>query len=226
MLIVEDKPKSVAAEAYRSLRTSIVFSSFDGDMRKIMVTSAFPGDGKTTTLCNLAVAFAQSGENVIVVDGDMRKPRVHKQFNVSNIFGLSDVLVGEVPLEDAVKVYSDNIHVLNCGTIPPNPAEMVSSRAMEDLLEELCMRYKYVLIDSPPVLPVADATVLSTLVDGTILVAASGESDRKGVKKAFETIQGVKGKVIGTVVTKHKASKVGYNQYYAYYGECDAETTT
>lgn len=219
MLIIEEKPKSISAEAYRTLRTNITFSSLDYRVKSIMVTSAYPSDGKTTVLSNLAVAFAQSGKRVIVIDADMRKPRVHRVFKVSSVQGLSEVLIGDISIRDAIKVYNDNIHILNCGRIPPNPTEMLASNSMERLIDELSMRYDYVLVDSPPVLPVADAQILTTLVDGTILVAASGKSEKKGVQKAYNAIKAVKGRIIGSVVTKVKRDKKNYDSYCVYYSE-------
>ncbi|MCM1990495.1 CpsD/CapB family tyrosine-protein kinase [Oceanirhabdus seepicola] len=219
MLIVENNPKSVGAEAYRTLRTNIQFSSLDNDIKSILVTSAYPGDGKTTTLSNLAIAFAQTGKKVIVIDGDLRKPRIHRSFEVSNINGVSDVLVGKIDIGDAIKEYNENLHIITCGTVPPNPAEMAGSKAMEKLIEELSLRYDYVLIDSPPILPVTDAQVLSTLVDGTILVAASSQSEKQGIKKAYESLVKVNGNLIGTVMTKVKNKSKKHYGYYAYYGE-------
>ena len=226
MLIVESNPKSVGAEAYRTLRTNIQFSSLDNDIKSILVTSAYPGDGKTTTLSNLAIAFAQAGNKVIVIDGDMRKPRIHRAFEVSNINGVSDVLVGKIALGDAIKEYNQNLHIMTCGTVPPNPAEMVASKAMMKLVEELSLRYDYVLIDSPPILPVTDAQVISTFVDGTILVAASSESDKQGIKKAYESLMKVNGNLIGTVMTKVKNNSKKDYRYYAYYGEEEHRTSS
>ncbi len=224
MLIVENNPKSVGAEAYRTLRTNIQFSSLDKEIKSILVTSAYPGDGKTTTLSNLAIAFAQSGNKVIVIDGDLRKPRIHRSFEVSNINGVSDILVGKIALGEAIKEYNENLHIITCGTVPPNPAEMVASKAMQKLVEELCLRYDYVLIDSPPILPVTDAQIISTFVDGTILVAASGESEKQGIMKAHESLVKVNGNLIGTVMTKVKNKSKKHYGYYAYYGE-EEQTT-
>ncbi|WBW98941.1 CpsD/CapB family tyrosine-protein kinase [Oceanirhabdus sp. W0125-5] len=219
MLIVENNPKSIGAEAYRTLRTNIQFSSLDKEIKSILVTSAYPGEGKTTTISNLALAFAQADNKVIVVDGDLRKPTVHRAFEVTNINGVSDVLIGKVSIGEAIKEYSENLHVMTCGTVPPNPAEMVASQAMKKLVEELSLRYDYILIDSPPILPVTDAQVISTFVDGTILVAASSESEKQGIKKAHEQLMKVNGNIIGAVITKvKKKSGKAYSGYQIYYG--------
>lgn len=224
MLIVENNPKSVGAESYRTLRTNIQFSSLDKDIKTILVTSAYPGEGKTTTISNLAVAFAQAENKVIVIDGDLRKPTVHRSFEVSNINGVSDVLIGRIPIGEAIKAYSENLHIMTCGTVPPNPAEMVASKAMQKLVEELSLRYDYVLIDSPPILPVTDAQVISTFVDGTILVAACSESEKQGIKKAHEQLMKVKGNILGAVITKvKKKSGKAYSGYYTYYGSENEE---
>ena len=137
MFIVEKEPKSIAAESYRTLRTNIQYSSFDKEYRAIVITSSDPGEGKTTTSGNLALCLAQGDKKVILVDCDLRKPSIHKKFKISNIVGLSDVIVGKEALENAVHRYNKNMTVLTSGKIPPNPSEMLSSKTMLKLIEHL-----------------------------------------------------------------------------------------
>ena len=146
MLILENNPKSVAAESYRTLRTNIQYSSFDNPVKSIVITSSEPGEGKSTTSANLALSFAQDGKKVILIDCDLRKPVVHKEFQISNSRGLSEFLIGNVEFSKVVYKHESGLHVLPSGLVPPNPAEMLSSRAMEHLLTQLEEKYDYVII--------------------------------------------------------------------------------
>ena len=137
MLVVEDKPRSIEAESYRTLRTNIQYSSIDKNIKSIVVTSACPKEGKSTVSGNLALSFAQNGKKVIIVDCDLRKPSIHRKFNISNLCGLSEVMIGKEPLDNAIQKYKSNLHILTSGKIPPNPSEMISSTAMSNLLKEL-----------------------------------------------------------------------------------------
>ena len=221
MLIVEKEPKSIASEAYRTLRTNIQYSSFDSDIRTILVTSSGPSEGKSTTAGNLAISMAQADKKVLIIDCDLRKPTVHKKFNVSNEKGLSNYLIGEVTLEEAIVKYSDRINLLTSGTIPPNPAEMLSSKKMKEFLQEMKNEFDVIIIDSPPVLAVTDAQVLSTIVEGVILVAASGHTEKEATIRAKELLIKVKANILGVVLTKvpmNTGKGYGYSYYY-YYGE-------
>ena len=137
MFIVEMKPNSIAAEAYRTSRTNIQYSSFDKEIKTMVITSSEPGEGKSTTAGNMALSFAQSEKNVILIDCDLRKPSLHRKFKITNLVGLSDVLIGKEKMNDAVTEYSENLHILTSGKLPPNPSEMLGSKAMGRLLEEL-----------------------------------------------------------------------------------------
>ena len=137
MFIVEKEPKSIAAESYRTLRTNIQYSSFDKEYKVIVITSSEPGEGKSTTAGNLALCMAQGDKKVILIDCDLRKPSLHKKFKVSNLVGLSDVIIGKEELSAAIHRYNNNLVLLTSGKIPPNPSEMLSSKVMENLLEEL-----------------------------------------------------------------------------------------
>ena len=185
MFILEKDPKSIAAESYRTLRTNIQYSSFDKEYRTIMVTSSEPGEGKSTIAGNLAVSFAQDGKRVLLIDCDLRKPSLHKKFKISNLIGLSDVLIGKEDLKTALHRYNENLVVLTSGKIPPNPSEMLSSKTMSMLLEELKGVFDCVILDTPPVQAVTDSQILSTKADGTILVIRAERTKRDSVKNAL-----------------------------------------
>src|SRR5471030_437302 len=214
MFIVEDKPRSVEAEAYRTLRTNIQYSSIDKEIKSIVVTSACPMEGKSTVSGNLALAFAQNGKKVIIVDCDLRKPSIHRKFNISNLCGLSEVMIGKETLDNAIQKYKSNLHILPSGKIPPNPAEMINSTTMSNLLEELKVEYDIVIIDSSPLEAVTDSQILSTKVDGTILVLKAGVSKIESVKEAKNLLNKVGANIIGLVINQISKSKKNYDYYY------------
>ena len=214
MFIVEDKPRSVEAESYRKLRTNIQYSSIDKEIKSIVVTSACPMEGKSTVSGNLALSFAQNGKKVIIVDCDLRKPSIHRKFNISNLCGLSEVMIGKEPLDNAIQKYKFNLHILPSGKIPPNPAEMINSTTMSNLLEELKEEYDIVIIDSSPLEAVTDGQILSTKVDGTILVLKAGKSKIESVKEAKNLLNKVGANIIGLVINEVSNSKKKYDYYY------------
>lgn len=226
MLIVEREPKSIAAEAYRTLRTNIQYSSFDKELKTIIVTSSEPSEGKTVTSGNLALAMAQSDKKVLLIDCDLRRPNIHKKFNISNEIGLSNYLVGEASLEKVLIKYNENLFLIPAGTIPPNPAEMLASKKMKSFLDALEEKFDCILIDTPPVIAVTDAQILSTIVDGVLLVVASGQAGKQSAIKAKELLLKVKANILGTVLTKvplNKGKEYGYSYYY-YYGNGEENT--
>lgn len=212
-------PKSPVSEAYRTLRTNLQFSNVDGDLKTISITSAGPAEGKTTTLCNVAETFAQSGKRTLVIDADLRKPRVHKAFKLSNAVGLTNVLTGQEKLEDVLQITGSNIKVLTSGPIPPNPSELMESHAMKQLLETLSQLFDVILIDTPPVGVVTDGAIMAGMVDGTILAVASHKTQIDGAKRAKELLEQVNARILGVVMTMMPISKKGYYgyQYYDYY---------
>lgn len=219
MLIVQKQPKSIEAEAYRTLRTNIQYSSFDEDIKTIVITSSGPGEGKSTTASNLAVSMSQYDKKVLLIDCDLRKPTIHKKFNISNTNGLSNFLVGEVGFDEAAFTYNDNLTILSSGNIPPNPSEMIASKKMKTFIEVLKQRFDFIIIDAPPVIAVTDAQILSTITDGVILVTAYGQAEKEAVKKAKELLDKVKANIIGAVMTKVEMNRgKGYGYYY-YYGD-------
>lgn len=220
-LIVENNPKSPIAEAYRTLRTNIQFTSFDDKLKVILVTSSGPSEGKTTTAGNLALSFSQTGKKVLVIDCDLRKPSVHKKFQISNTAGLSNILVGENEFADTVNKYSDNLWIIPSGTIPPNPSEMLMSKKFKNFIDEMREKFDYIIIDTPPVIAVTDAQILSTEADGCILVVSSGEAQREAVQKSRELLENVNAKILGVVLNKMDLKSRGSYGYYYYYGEED-----
>ena len=216
MLVVEKKPKSVASESYRTLRTNIQYSSFDKDYQVIMITSSEPGEGKSTTSANLALSLAQDEKKVILIDCDLRKPSLHKRFKLSNITGLSDVIIGKEDIIKAVHRYNKNLAVLTSGKIPPNPSEMLSSKAMTNLIETLRETFDYIILDTPPVQAVTDSQILSTKADGTILVVRAERTKKEAVKNAVNLLKKVNANIIGTVLNGLSSDR---NKYYYYYGE-------
>ena len=216
MFIVEKQPKSIAAESYRTLRTNIQYSSFDKEYKVIMVTSSEPGEGKSTTAGNLALCLAQGDKKVILVDCDLRKPSLHKKFKVSNKIGLSDVIIGKEELVTAFHRYNKNLVILTSGKIPPNPSEMLSSKTMTVLLEELKNNFDYIILDTPPVQAVTDSQILSTKSDGTIIVVKAERTKKDSVENSINLLKKVNANIIGTVLNGVDNSR---NKYYYYYGE-------
>ena len=221
MFIVEKKPKSIAAEAYRSLRTNIQYSSFDKKYQTLVVTSANPGEGKTTVAGNLALVLAQGESKVLLVDCDMRRPSVHKKFRISDTYGISDLVVGNKKMESVAHKYNDNLTIVPSGKIPPNPAEMLGSKAMTAFLEEMKKHFDYIVLDTPPLQAVADAQILSTKVDGSLIVVRAGVTKKDAVHDAVSIINKVNGNIIGTVLNAADNSK---DKYYYYYGDEDSRT--
>lgn len=215
MFVMEKAPKSIDAEAYRSLRSNIEYSSFDDEYRVIVVTSSVQGEGKSTTSGNLAIALAQSGNSVLLVDCDMRKPSIHKKFKISNAAGTAELLLRKKLFEEVANKYNENLTIITAGKIPPNPSEMLASRAMTAFIEEMKKEFKYIILDTPPLQAVTDAQVLSTKADGVLLIVRAGSTKREMVFNSVDLIKKVQGKVIGTVLNGVENKK---NNYY-YYGE-------
>ncbi|MBU8906563.1 CpsD/CapB family tyrosine-protein kinase [Desertibacillus haloalkaliphilus] len=215
-LVTYNDSKSPIAEQYRTIRTNIQYASVDREIRTIMVTSAGPGEGKSTTVANLAVVMAQQGKKVLLVDSDLRKPTVHYTFRKSNDQGLTNVLTHQARL-DAVISPSDvlGLDILTSGPVPPNPAELLSAKSMESFISDALADYDIVLFDSPPVLAVTDAQILSNLCDGVVLVLSSGKTEQDGAKKAKELLDNANAKILGAVLN---AKELKQSQYYYYYG--------
>ncbi len=217
-LVVHMDPKSPAAECLRALRTNLLFMSPDKPLRTILVTSSSPQEGKTTTAAALAEVMADSGNRVLIVDADMRRPRMHRIFNVPNGAGLSSLILGQGTLDDVVKsTMVAGLSVLPCGPVPPNPAELLHTVAFAGLLEQLENRFDRIIIDSPPVAVVADAVVISTRVAGTLMILKAGVTSRDVAKRAVRALTDVNARILGAVLNDLDLSNQKYGQYYYYY---------
>jgi len=208
---------SAAAEAYRMLRTSILLSTPGRPPKTMMVTSSQPGDGKTTTAFNIALALTQLKAEVVIVDCDMRKPRIHKLLQLTKSEGLSSLLANGGDLNKFIsRTPVPHLSVLPCGYVPPNPSELISSESMKELLRSLAERFDYVIVDSPPLFSVSDPIILSTLVDGVILVIKSGQSKSELVRRACQDLSAVGAKVLGVTLNNLNIRKDGYDYYNSY----------
>lgn len=221
-LIVKRKPKSPVSEAYRAIRTNIQFANVDGNLKTILVTSSTPGEGKTTTLSNIALTMADAGHKILIIDCDMRKPRVHRVFGLSNAYGLSDELLSKDWNDEAIyaAVYP-NLDVLTSGKIPGNPSELLMSHSFMEYLDFLKPKYDYILIDTPPVIPVTDACVLSKITDGVILVCSAHGVERSVAADAKAALAQVGANIIGVVLNRLNIKELKNYSYYYYYGSED-----
>jgi capsular exopolysaccharide synthesis family protein len=219
-LVTMKQPHSAAAESYRSLRTAIQFIGLDRPTRLVQFTSPTAADGKTTTLANTAVTLSKAGLQVTVVCCDLRRPRVHEFFGLKNDIGFTSVLLGDTPLEGAIQAVPDcpGLFLLASGPKPPNPSELLSSPNARKLLESLADLSDIVLIDSPPVLPVTDPTVLAGLVDAVVLVVSMGTSTQSRVVAALETLARVDAPLVGVILNKVPLED-SYTYYRYTYGE-------
>lgn len=218
-IISISNPKSPISEAYRTLRTNISFSAVDTDLKVIMVTSAVPGEGKSTTLMNLAVTYAQSNKKAVVLELDLRKPTVHKTLNISNRVGITNVLTKTAALDDVIQSTSvPNLFAIPSGAIPPNPSELVGSKSLLQTIEQLKKMFDIILIDSPPVLALTDAQLIAAACDGVILVADSGRVKRTELNTAKERLEFVNAKILGVVLNNVKR-RSSDKSYYYYYGK-------
>lgn len=215
--ISQTNPKSPLTESYRTLRTNIQFASVVEDTKVILLTSTAPGEGKTSTATNLAVVTAAAGKRVLLIDADMRKPQVHQRFQVSNLIGLSTLLIRERTLEECVvSTESEGLFLLTSGPIPPNPAEMLSSRAFSDMIAQLREQYDLIVIDSPPVLSVSDTLTLTRVTDGVLFVIDSQKTHRAHVKRAVQSLEQIDARILGVVLNRVKRGKQD-SYYYSYY---------
>jgi succinoglycan biosynthesis transport protein ExoP len=220
--------RSASAEAYRHLRTSLLLSSAGQPPKTILVTSSQPSEGKTTTAVNTAIMLAQTGAQVLIVDCDLRRPRVHANFGLSNARGLTNYLSGERDLDALVQTYEKlpNLKIMSSGPVPPNPAELLGSTEMRRLLDALSERFTHIVIDSPPAISFTDASILSTLVDGVMLVVHSGRSSRNVVRRAKQQLVDVGANIFGVVLNNVSldAPDYYYSGYYSsYYAQQEYE---
>lgn len=211
--------QSAVAEAYRVLRTNLIFSSTSSSGQALLVSSANPGEGKTTTVANLAESLAQNGARVLAVDADLRRPTLHQHFGAQKTPGLSDLIVGKSQASQVIQsTRIKGLQILPCGYIPPNPTELLGSANMREVVRALREHYDWVLIDAPPILAIADAPVLCPIVDGLVLVVGAEMSSRPAVQRAIEQIRSVGAKITGVVLNKVDLERNSY-YYGQYYGE-------
>lgn len=221
-LIVQSDPSSPRSEAFRAVRTNLMFVDAANHPRTILLTSSIPGEGKSTTIANLALTLAQSGSSVCLIEADLRRPRLLEYLGLEGSAGLTDVLIDRADLDDVLQPYgADRLEVIGAGAIPPNPSELLASEAMSRVLAQLSVRFDYVLIDTPPVLPVTDAVVLSTKVDGVIVLVGTTIVRKEQLKATLESLCAVDNKLLGLVLNRvGHASSGGYGSgYYGYYAE-------
>ncbi len=215
-LITESEPRSPAAEAYRTLRTNIQFAGLDARCRSIVITSATAGEGKTTSAANFGVVSAQAGSRICLVDSDLRRPALHRTFGVDNKRGLTTALLEGLAFATiAQPTRIPNLWLLPSGPLPPNPAELVASKRMRELLEGAAADYDMVICDSPPVIAVSDGVNLSAQCDGVIMTVRVGMVAHEVVRRAIEQIEAVKGRILGVLLNSVNLNRDGY--YYPYY---------
>jgi capsular exopolysaccharide synthesis family protein len=219
-LVAYSEPKSAAAEAYRTLRTNIQFASPDKPIHALLATSTSPDDGKTTTIANLAITFAEAGSPTILVDADLRRPHLHTMFGLPNDVGLTTLVAemarskdgsaSDLPLQNTSVA---NLQVLTSGPIPPNPAEILASKRMAEILVILKGQADYILIDTPPIIAVTDAAILSPRVDGVLLVVNAGKTRRDLAVKARDMLQQINANILGVVLNNARVDKSAYTYY-------------
>jgi succinoglycan biosynthesis transport protein ExoP len=222
-LIVQDDPRSPRAESFRTLRTNLQFLEVEAGPKSFAMTSSVPNEGKTTTSANLAIAIADSGKKVAIIDADMRRPKLAEYMGLEGAVGLSDVLIGQVVLDDVLQPWgSGNLVVLPAGTVPPNPSELLGSTAMANLLEQLEAQFDVVIVDLPPLLPVTDAALVSRFTRGALVVVAAGRTHKGELSGAIATLLNVGAPVAGIIMTMLPTKgpdAYGYGRYgYGGYG--------
>ncbi|SDK72536.1 CpsD/CapB family tyrosine-protein kinase [Halanaerobium congolense] len=222
-LVALHHKKSPATEAFRTIRTNLQFMSPDKELKVIMVTGSEAGIGKSTVASNLALTFSMTGQKTLLIDTDMRKPMLHKLFDLPNFQGLSSYLAGDQDeIEDLIQECKHSgTFLLPAGPIPPNPSEMLNSKKMEDLIKKCKKESAITIIDAPPLLLVTDALLLSQKVDGVIMVAETNQTKKEVFTKGIERLQQVNANILGTILNKYPVNKSSYYTYenYYYYGE-------
>lgn len=218
-LVGHDDPRSAFAEAYRSVRTALQFSTASGVPRLLTVTSAMTGEGKTTTALSLAIQFAQAGKRTLLIEADLRKPSLHRALNLDNQVGLTNYLAGggAQPVDIAKPTHIPNLFAIPSGPLPPNPAELLSSARMVELLSLAAGKFDQVILDSPPLLGTADAVITGNLCEGTLLTVEMGSTPRGYAQGALKRLRGGRVHVLGAILTKLEARAGAYGYYRSYY---------
>jgi capsular exopolysaccharide synthesis family protein len=219
---IQKNDSSPIAEAYRKVRTNLQFMNLDHDLKKVLLTSVGPSEGKSSVTGNLGLALAEAGHHVLIVDSDFRKPKQHRFFGVSNIVGAMEVLLGEELVRDVIqKTTEENLDLLTTGQKPPNPSEILGSKRFVKMIDEIESEYDFILFDTPPVGMVTDAAVLSRMTDGVILVVAVGQEDVRGLERAQMQLKDIGAQILGVILNKVPTDEGGYYGYVynQYYGE-------
>jgi len=226
-LVSYTDPSGMIAEQFKTIRTNIQFSSVNGEVKSLLFTSSEPSEGKSTVSNNMAVTWADQGDRVVLVDADLRRPTIHRTFEVSNRLGLTNYLSGSASLQDVIQpTMVKNLYVITSGPVPPNPAELLGSTRTSTLIKELTVKYDLLVLDAPPVNTVTDAQVLAAKVDGAVLVVPQGIADKNGVRRAKSLLETVHANILGAVMNRVTAQKsTGYyggsyygGNYGGYYG--------
>lgn len=216
-IVVATQPQSAASEQFRTIRTNIMYSSIDQPIRSVLFTSATPGAGKSTVVANMAIAYAQAGKKTLLLDADLRRPTSHYTFEVLNQKGLSTAIVKEVPLETLIRSTEfEKLDLITSGPIPPNPSELLSSRRMEQFMNDLAIHYEMIIIDSPPLLSVTDAQLLSKRSDGVVLVTNVEDNNRDQLLEAKDLLYKADANIIGLVLNNRDMKQGASGQYYYY----------
>lgn len=228
-LIVQVDPRSPRAEAFRQMRTNLQFVDIEHDLKSVVITSSVPGEGKSTTACNLAISLSEAGIRVVLIEGDLRRPRVADYMGLEGAVGLTSVLLKRVALEEALQPWGEaTLQVLTSGPLPPNPSELLGTAGMDDLVRRLEGQFDVVLIDAPPLLPVTDAAVLGSLTSGVLLLVACNRTSREQVKRASDTVRAVGATILGGILNMvpikgPDAYAYGYGYGYGYGGYYDTK---
>lgn len=216
-LVVTNNSKSTISEQFRTLRTNLQFSSIDSELKTFCVASAAPASGKSLVAANLAATYAIEGQKVLLVDTDLRKPTVHKSFNLPNFKGITTLLSEKNTIPEVIQ-YTDveNLSIITSGPIPPNPSELLRSQKMTQIIEHFKMTFDIIIFDTPPILAVTDTQIISTKTDGVLFVVPKGDVKKEEVRKSAELLENVNAKVLGFIFNKVEKSE---EEYYYYYGE-------
>lgn len=219
-LYAHDKPKSITSEKFRGIRSNIMFSGANEEIKSIIITSEKPAAGKSIISANIAITYAQAGYRTLIIDGDMRKPTQHYNFDSANYDGLSNLIIGKSDFDKAIRsTRVENLDLLTSGPIPPNPSELIASNRFKNIYTQLMDMYDFILIDTPPVNSVTDAQVFLQIVKDCVMIIDTEKNNKNEIKKAKQLIEQADGHIIGAVLNKTANDKS--SNYYNYYGDED-----
>lgn len=205
-----------AAESYRKIGANIEFSNIDGNIKTIMITSTMSNEGKTTTICNIASVMSESDKKILLMDLDLRRPKVHKMFNLSNQSGLTDLLLTKGNYHDYIINVISKLDVITSGNIPSNPSKLINSKAIKDLIAELSQNYDYIFLDTPPIIEVSDPIIIAALSDAVIYTIAYSQIEKDIAKKSVNSLKNVNANIIGAIITKVPVTRENKHYYFEY----------